>query len=55
MKIDNDNSFGYDQKVDIYSLGTICYEIFIASPLYNAHTYNNLIKKINYGYYKRSN
>ncbi len=55
MKIDNNNSFGYDQKVDIWSLGTICYEMLIGSPPYNAQTYNDLIKKINYGDYKIPN
>ena len=51
-KIDNTQSFGYDQKADIWSLGTICYEMLVGSPPFDATTYEELRDKINKGQYK---
>ena len=53
-KIDNNQSFGYDQKADIWSLGTICYEIF-GSPPFDATSYEELTSKIQRGNYKIPN
>ena len=54
-KIDNNKSFGYDQKADIWSLGTICYELLIGSPPFDASSYEELISKIQKGNYKIPN
>ena len=54
-KIDNNRSFGYDQKADIWSLGTICYELLIGSPAFDASSYEELTSKIQKGNYKIPN
>jgi serine/threonine protein kinase len=54
-KIDNNQSFGYDQKADIWSLGTICYEILIGTPPFDATSYEELTSKIQRGNYKIPN
>ena len=51
-KIDNNQSFGYDQKADIWSLGTICYEMLIGVPPFDATSYEELVSKIQKGNYK---
>ena len=51
-KIDNKQSFGYDQKADIWSLGTICYEMLIGVPPFDATSYEELVSKIQKGNYK---
>lgn len=42
---------GYDQKADIWSLGTICYELLIGEAVFNAETMNELISKVEAGTY----
>ena len=54
-KIDNNQSFGYDQKADIWSLGTICYEMLIGVPPFDATSYEELVSKIQKGDYKIPN
>jgi calcium-dependent protein kinase len=41
-----DLNLGYDTKVDIWSIGTIFYEILIGKPAFNACNINDLIYKI---------
>ena len=50
-KMDNNQSFGYDEKADIWSLGTICYELLIGTPPFDASSYDELIFKITNGNY----
>ena len=45
------NQLGYDQKADIWSLGTICYELLIGQSVFNAETMNDLIRKVEAGKY----
>ena len=42
---------GYDYKADIWSLGTICYEMLIGQAVFNAETMNDLIRKVENGSY----
>ena len=42
---------GYDQKADIWSLGTICYEMLIGQADFNAETMNELVQKVENGNY----
>ena len=46
----NDNK-GYDEKVDIWSLGTLCYEMLIGKPTFEAKTMKELQYKIEKGEY----
>ena len=45
------NKLGYDYKADIWSLGTICYEMLIGQAVFNAETMNELVKKVETGSY----
>ena len=54
-KIDNNQNFGYDHKADIWSLGTICYEMLIGAPPFDATSYEELVSKIQKGDYKIPN
>ena len=45
------NQLGYDQKSDIWSLGTICYELLIGKNVFNAETMNDLVQKVENGSY----
>ena len=37
---------GYNEKVDIWSLGTICYQMLTGDPLFSAYTFKDLIIKV---------
>ena len=48
----NFNLIGYDEKADIWSLGTVCYELLIGQEVFNAQTMIDLIKKVENGNYQ---
>ena len=45
------NRLGYDSKADIWSLGTICYEMLIGEAVFNAESMKELVKKVENGSY----
>ena len=45
------NALGYDEKADIWSLGTICYEMLIGQAVFNANSMNDLVRKVERGSY----
>ena len=45
------NLIGYDEKADIWSLGTVCYELLIGHEMFNAQTMVDLIQKVESGNY----
>ena len=47
----NFHLIGYDEKADIWSLGTVCYELLIGQEVFNAQTMIDLIKKVENGNY----
>ena len=44
-------NYGYDQKADIWSLGTICYEMLVGKNAFNAESMKELLKKVEKGNY----
>ena len=45
------NTIGYDEKADIWSIGTVCYELLIGKAVFNAKTMNDLVEKVQSGNY----
>ena len=43
---------GYDKKEDIWSLGSICYEMLIGNPAFDADDLDDLVNKVERGNYK---
>ena len=51
-KKDINLNIGYDEKADIWSIGTVCYELLIGKAVFNAKTMNDLVNKVEEGSYK---
>ena len=45
------NDLGYDEKADIWSLGTVCYEMLIGQAVFSANSMNDLVRKVENGSY----
>lgn len=50
-KKDINLNIGYDEKADIWSAGTVCYELLIGKAVFNAKTMNDLVDKVQKGSY----
>ena len=50
-KMENSRDYGYDEKADIWSLGTICYEMLVGKCTFDAGSMKELIKKVESGNY----
>ncbi len=50
-KIDYGNEFGYDEKADIWSLGTLTYEMLVGKCSFDADSMENLVKRVEKGDY----
>ena len=53
-KMEHIRDFGYDHKVDIWSLGTICYELLVGKTLFDANSMEELVSRVEKGYYHLS-
>ena len=47
-----DKSTTYDTKVDIWSIGTVCYELLIGKAVFDAKTMDDLVEKVREGKYR---
>ena len=50
-KVEHSKEYGYDEKADIWSLGTIVYEMLIGKCTFDADSMNDLLKKVEKGDY----
>ena len=50
-----DKNKGYNEKCDIWSIGTICYELLTGKNLFNVDTFEELIDRMNKGDYTLPN
>ena len=46
-----DKSDSYDTKADIWSVGTVCYELLIGKAVFDAETLDDLVEKVKKGIY----
>ena len=51
MGINKGQMLGYDQKADIWSLGTLCYEMLIGKSAFNSQSMQELVDKVQNGTY----
>ena len=52
MGIDDKQLVGNDQKADIWSIGTLCYEMLFGKSAFDSETMGELVQKIESGSYK---
>ena len=50
-KMEHSKEYGYDEKADIWSLGTACYEMLIGTNTFDAESMKDLVKKVEKGNY----
>ena len=50
-KVENCTDYGYDEKADIWSLGTICYEMLVGKNAFDAENMKDLLNKVSKGSY----
>ena len=50
-KLDYGNEFGYDEKADIWSLGTLTYEMLVGKCTFDANSMSDLVKRVEKGDY----
>ena len=51
----DNNKIGYDNKIDIWSLGAVCYEMLTGKTVYDAQSLDDLVKKAETGEYRIPN
>lgn len=51
LKTKVNNNLGYDEKADIWSIGTVCYELLLGKTLFNAKNIKDLVAKVENGLY----
>ena len=45
------NLIGYDEKADIWSVGTVCYELITGRVIFHSQNLTDLVRLVEYGYY----
>ena len=50
-KMEHSKEYGYDEKADIWSLGTACYEMLIGNCTFDADSMKDLVSKVERGNY----
>ena len=50
-KLEHSKEYGYDEKADIWSLGTACYEMLIGNCTFDADSMKDLVSKVERGNY----
>ena len=45
------NLIGYDEKADVWSVGTVCYELITGRVIFHSQNLTDLVRLVEYGYY----